>query len=716
MRKTQRLLLSMFISFNCFSQQKFYQAQDLIVKKNNKIMLNPWAGGVNVPQLSPIDLNNDGILDLVIFDKNGDQINCFINKGTHGVVDYHYDPSYNSKFPNVKDWLLLRDYNCDGKNDIFTSHNGSIRVYKNTSQDDELKFELFKTILTDRGSGNTNLYVSSVDLPHIGDLDYDGDLDILTFSIIGDHVEWHKNYSIERFGTCDSLDFRLENPCWGNFSESFSNNSVKLNDCQMLRQRVENRSGRHAGSSLTAIDLTGNSFYDLLIGDVTFDNIVMLENRSSAEDAEMISQQITFPNGSESIDLSKFPAIYHFDINNDQIKDLVVSPNSTMGSKNFENIWYYKNNSNNEISNFKLTQKDVFIDQMIEVGTAAHPVFFDYNSDGLMDLIIANKGYTTKTHTNSQLALYENTGGKSNPNFEWVTDDYAGLGTVDFKQNLTPTFGDLDHDGDEDMLIGDSDGRIHFLKNTSNQQEANFIIHTIDYFDIDVGSHASPFLVDLDRDDDLDLIIGSRQGKIFHYENQGSPSEADFKLFNEQFGNIDLTDSIFGTAYTTPFVIDGENGFELYIGTEKGAVHHFTNIDDNLEGNFDTGSDTITLLSQVTRSSPAIYDLNDDGWNDMLLGIYTGGVHLLWGNSPSLKMQEIINKPISIYPNPSQGNIHINSTELISSVEIYDIKGVLYSIVKGKKNLNVSNLKKGVYILKIKTESGNILQAKSCIY
>ena len=116
--------------------------------------------------------------------------------------------------------------------DILSSHKGGIRVYKNTSTENELYFELLDTIKTNRGSGPTNLYVSSVDIPHVGDIDYDGDLDILTFGIIGSHVEWHKNNSVENFGTCDSLNYEVEDECWGDFSENFSDNSVTLYDCE----------------------------------------------------------------------------------------------------------------------------------------------------------------------------------------------------------------------------------------------------------------------------------------------------------------------------------------------------------------------------------------------------------------------------------------------------------------------------------------------------
>ena len=231
-------------------------------------------------------------------------------------------------------------------------------------------------------------------------------------------------------------------------------------------------------------------------------------------------------------------------------------------------------------------------------------------------------------------------------------------------KNIIPTFGDLDDDGDQDMIVGDSNGNIHLLNNIFFDSTSNFYINAIEYFDIDVGSFASPFLIDLDRDSDLDLIIGSRQGQIFHYNNERSPSEANFVLVNEQFGNINLTDSVYGTAYTTPTVIDGEYGYELFVGTEKGIIFHYTNIDDNLDGSFEEISDNIILYSKGIRSAPAVFDLNNDGWNDMLLGVFTGGVHLLWGGNTDISIPETALNQIKIYPNPSKGIIHMVTLKL----------------------------------------------------
>ncbi len=708
-----------------FSQTDFYQAQNLSVIKEGQNLMNPWAGGLNVPQISPIDLNGDNILDIVIFDKNGNQINCYINNGTEGLIDYHYAPEYNIKFPELEDWVLLRDYNCDDKIDIFTSSGGGINVFKNIMNENNLSFQFVETIKTNRGGLETNLYVSSADIPHIGDLDFDGDLDILTFGIVGSNVEWHRNNSIEVFGHCDSLKFILDDDCWGNFSENFSDNSVTLDNCDAFRpfQQIikndthtdsEKKKIKHAGSTVTAIDLTGDSYFDLLLGDVTFDNLVMLTNSAPAASALMINQDEQFPASSENVNLQKFPGAYYLDINNDNIKDLIVTPNGNNVSKNYKNVWYYKNESLSEEVNLNLIKKDAFSDQMIEVGSGAKPVFFDYNNDGLMDLIIGNYGYYIEGgNFNSQIALYKNIGSESVPEFEWITDDYQGLGLLNFDNNISPTFGDIDGDNDLDMLVGDANGKLHLLNNILIDDESNFFINTINYFDIDVGSFASPFLVDLDRDNDLDLIIGCRQGQIYYYENQGSSTEPNFILSNEMLGNIDLIDPIFNTAYTTPVVIDGENGYELYVGTEKGSLYHYTNIDENLTGEFQLVDDSLLLYSKGIRTAPALYDLNNDGFDDMLLGIYTGGIHLLWGGEdPSLDLSKKAHSSINIFPNPSNGIINIKQADLISEIEIYSIDGKLCFTGPSENIIDVSHLNLGIYFLVGKNKKGVVLKSK----
>ena len=87
----------------------------------------------------------DGINDLFIFDRSINRITTFINKGTPNKVDYQLAHGYEQQLPPMKHWALFRDYNCDGKMDLFTYETGGIKVYKNTSTSTQLQFTLATT-------------------------------------------------------------------------------------------------------------------------------------------------------------------------------------------------------------------------------------------------------------------------------------------------------------------------------------------------------------------------------------------------------------------------------------------------------------------------------------------------------------------------------------------------------------------------------------------
>lgn len=64
-----------------------------------------------------------------------------------------------------------------------------------------------------------------------------------------------------------------------------------------------------------------------------------------------------------------------------------------------------------------------------------------------------------------------------------------------------------------------------------------------------------------------------------------------------------------------------------------------------------------------------------------------------------------------IFPNPAENNIVINTNEIIKEINIYNITGI--SVINEKhdvKNINISNLKQGIYFIKINTEKGDVLK------
>ena len=112
--KSKIFLYFFLININlCFSQKSisdfgFIRNDSILIKKDSvNFFRNPWVGGLNSCQFSEIDLNNDGIKDLVIFDRVGNRLLPFINRGTSNKVDYDFAPEYIKKFPPIQDWMLL---------------------------------------------------------------------------------------------------------------------------------------------------------------------------------------------------------------------------------------------------------------------------------------------------------------------------------------------------------------------------------------------------------------------------------------------------------------------------------------------------------------------------------------------------------------------------------------------------------------------------------
>lgn len=177
----------------------------------------PWTGGLNACQFGRMDLDGDGKSDLVVFDRHGDRILCFLNKGGMGEMKYLYTDAYDTFFPELHSWVIFTDYDGDGKEDIFTYSKGwaGIKVYRNVSIDrPEFQLVVDPYLSSWQGGGEVNILATEADYPAIVDIDGDGDLDLLTFGVMGTFIEKHLNLSVERFGCRDSLLFERSDPCW----------------------------------------------------------------------------------------------------------------------------------------------------------------------------------------------------------------------------------------------------------------------------------------------------------------------------------------------------------------------------------------------------------------------------------------------------------------------------------------------------------------------
>lgn len=714
------------IIFPLFVQGQFgFMYNDtILVKRGTDTLDFAWTGGLSHAQVSSIDYNFDGMLDLFIFDRSANQIRLFETVEENGSKHYEYVYNSRSLFPaDVRYRALMVDYDNDGKKDLFTYGIGGIKVYRNTGNlTDGLTWELVKEVIeSEYASGNiNNLYVSSIDLPAYVDIDGDTDIDILTFHLGGERVEYHKNLSIENYGHADSLEFKQMNECWGKFMESDQNNSVILNAtdgvCGSPTISNPQKYARHAGSTLLSIDLNDDAVMDLILGDVAHNNLVALTNGGTApnQNSAMISADEDYPSNTTPVDLSIFPAPFYVDVDHDGVKDLIVGSNANGGSENRESIWFYRNLGTNTQPNFSFVKEDLFQDQMIENGKGSIPIIVDLNNDGLKDLLIsANYRYLEPLDKISKIQYYQNTGTPSQPEYSFVSDDWLSLSSEGYGLRMHPAFGDLDGDGDKDMILGTYNGVLHYYEKTGNGP-TDFTLSQLNVTDdqgdqINVFSYASPQLFDLNNDGLLDLILGKRTAGIHYYENVGSSSAPSWQLVTTDLGKVDMGTQTYPDNYTVPMFVRHNDTTHFFAGNRKGTVYYYTDVDGNIaDGDtFNLASDIYANIDAGAFTAPYIDTVRDNNQYDMFLGTDLGG---LWAykadefSDPFIAVESIdLEKTFTVYPNPSQDGIfHVRLEDLKGEfgIEVIDALGrtVVHSQkIWGTSVINLARQEAGIY-------------------
>ena len=697
----------------------------------------PWAGGMNSVQFGSVDINRDGIKDLVAFDRQGDRLMCFINAGIPNSIDYSLQQQYVKYFPKLYDWAIFADYNGDGKTDIFTYSPGwaGIVVYKNISGD-TLRFErvAYPYLESQVGEGKVNLYVTYADYPGIVDTDGDGDLDILSFWGLGSFVEMNKNMSMEKYGIPDSLDYVKTEYCWGHFAESDESNALFLDTCVNGAEMTDTlgpwlfkniRKKRHTGSTFCMLDLNADGVKDLLLGDVDYPGLFALMNGGTKDSAVIISYDTLFPDYGAPIRLFSMPAASYIDVNNDGLKDLLVSPfdPGLYVSQNKHSVWLFLNSGKNDKPYFNLVTKNFLQDQMIDAGSGAYPVFYDWDHDGKTDLFLGNYGiyqrsfydhYILHSVYYSRITWYKNIGTLQQPVFQPESLDFGNL----FKHHfvgLYPAFADLDGDGLTDMLAGNSKGNLIFVKNEGN---GRFVIADSNYLNVKIKAFSAPVLFDLDKDGLPDLIIGQKAGNLTYYHNDGTAQNPHFTWVTDSLGKINVTDyNLSYNGYSTPCFFRGNDGYtRLVVGSEQGKLFYFSNIDGNLQGKF-TESDSLPVLLDTAgvsfdrgiRTAAAVADINHDGKPEMAAGNFCGGLEFFHARPGAVtgtdKLHHLVKKLV-IMPNPANRTIRflLPQEEPVLSVTVFGMDGrkVFGTSLFPEHNLcqlRLPYLPDGIYIL-----------------
>ncbi len=456
------------------------------------------------------DLNSDGILDLVVGTGNSG-LRIYYNQGTRTAAAWSDDPDVTLS-GGWHSTAALADLDGDGDLDLLAGQFGeSLSLFRNDKVSGVRTWSLVTT-----SYGNIRIEGGESLQPCFVDLDKDGDLDLLLG--VGARLRWYRNSGPKTA------------PSWTLVTDDF------------LGWR---------GSSYVspaAADWDNDSDPDIVTGE-HWGVLRFLRNDSVAWAEESHLFQFDL-NGDTA------PALADWDGDGDY--DLLLG-------QAHGNVHRFANDGGKVQPDWR--PEGVLLTLPWTNHPHAFPTFADIDGDGDKDLFVG-EGSWGDPADGGNIRQYRNDGSRYSPQWNLVTEQFLGLDVGGWS---APVFADIDADQDFDLFVGNGVGTLTFVKNTGSSKSPAWAAPVSDYAAIDVGERSAPAFLDVDRDGDMDMLIGSAAGSLAYVRNTGSSTNPQWDLVSTQYPGIDTGEN------STPSVADmnGDGKEDLVIGDGDGGLNLF---------------------------------------------------------------------------------------------------------------------------------------------
>jgi hypothetical protein len=553
---------------------------------------HPWLGGLNQPRPQLADVDQDGDADLFVQERSG-RIMHFENVGAEGTPRFVWR-SDRFEDLDVGEWYRFADMDRDGDPDLLgESQYSHVRLWRNQgyvpSRAPGIGFPLWADSVRD--AGGLPIFSDRQNIPNAGDMDCDGLVDLFIGRLTGTVTRYEESRSS------------------GAAAPRFSLVSDRFQNIEIVAQL----GSLHGANTLALGDVDGDGDMDMFWGDFFEPGLLLIENTGSCDRPDLTGDPVPFPPDAPIL-TSGYNAPTLADLDSDGDPDLVVgvlggafNPNRT----SVDNLLLVEQRSAGE---WVVRTRRMLSN--LDVGSESVPAFGDWDADGDLDLLVANKIADDGAET-SRIYGFENVGGNERPEFR-------GLGPlpIEGSYHYAPALGDLDGDGFADLVLGTWQDGLFVYRNLGElgSREDRWSAEPVADLQLSRGSNAVPALGDLDGDGDLDLLAGESSGEVNLWRNDGSVSEAAWVLVTDRLAGIDAG------RRSAPALgdWDGDGRPDLLLGSESDGVSLWTNI--SYAGEIDFAPAGTLVPDAPTFATPAPADADGDGVLDLFVGGIGGGV------------------------------------------------------------------------------------------
>ena len=546
----------------------------------------PFLGGFNKPKIQWVDWDFDGDSDLFLLDEDGHI--KYYNNITNDTIKLDLKETAFLGLSNIS-WFFIGNFDEDIEYEIITQDPDNI----NQLLFYQINFNEIDEVGTIYKLDMNPVESDPVMVPTFADIDDDGDLDFFTGNSIGT-VSFYENLG----WNLDRPEFDLITNFW--------------QDIYIVGSSLN----RHGASAITFIDIDLDSDYDLAWGDFFQQSLYIVANNGTSAIANMDNENIInqYPENNPVITAGlNMPSFA--DIDGDLDQDLFITVLSgSYGYQLINNFIFYENDSNQ----YNLINEE-FI-QTLDLFSDIYPELIDIDNDGDLDLFIGTDIDLSSFPWSGKVKFFENiSNSDENPIWELVNAEFLG---GDVGNNLSIEFGDIDLDGDFDILLGNFNGTVQYYENIGDSINYSFIYQE-NISEIDLSGYSIPKLFDIDNDFDLDLFIGEMNGKITFYENIGSPQNFNFSFITDNFQDVSVA-----SRSSIDFIdVDRDNDMDLIVGSEYENLKYYENVGDAFNPNFVFQQD-LTFPVLGLNTIPFSYKLNDR--INLIVGTSTGGAYYLY--------------------------------------------------------------------------------------